>query len=208
MALESHDALKEIIKNKSFRTGDFVLSSGVKSKFYFDLKPSMLDPQGSVLIAAELYRIIQNYAPDYVGGLELGAVPITASLVSYSNAQANKFLGFIVRKKAKLYGTANLIEGLPQGTSLVGKKVVVIDDVTTTGNSIVKSVEQLKDLGANVVLAVSVIDRREQDHLDSVILDVPFTSVFTLNDFKEPESKPNTVFNMWDSYLNFWKIRS
>jgi orotate phosphoribosyltransferase len=153
--------LIEIIKERSYRRGKFKLASGVESEFYFNLKPTMMAPKGAYLCARALLEKIRSVEVDYVGGLEMGAVPVIASLAALSHAEGKPVNTFFVRKKAKDHGTQDLVEGLMQGETLAGKKVMIIDDVATSGGSIVKAAEVARAAGASVETALVIIDREE-----------------------------------------------
>ena len=152
--------LLEIIRKRSFRTGEFTLASGAKSNLYFNLKPTMMDPRGARLCAeAFLARLPEG--TDYVGGLEMGAVPIIAALAAISDIQGKPVKTIFVRKAPKSHGTQDVIEGLGPDETLNGKHVVMVDDVATSGGSMWKSIEAVRAAGAVVDLAMSVVDRQE-----------------------------------------------
>lgn len=148
----------DLIRERSFKLGKRKLSSGKESNHYFDMKRSMLDPRGAYLLAQMIYDRLPATRVDYIGGLELGAVPLTGALAMYSEMNGRPIPGLIVRKKAKEHGTENLIENVDD---LTGKNIVVVDDVTTTGESAMKSIRALRERGATVVLVISILDREE-----------------------------------------------
>lgn len=154
-------ALFEIIRQRSFRRGKFRLSSGAESELYFNLKPTMMDPRGAYLSARAFLARLRSEHAEYVGGLEMGAVPIIASLAAVSEAEGAPVRTFFVRKAAKDHGTQDLIEGLAPGETLEGKRVVVADDVATTGGSIFKAVEAVRKVGAIVDASLVLVDREE-----------------------------------------------
>src|SRR5438874_13359312 len=104
--------LFDIIKRRSFRRGSFTLSSGRESSLYFNLKPTMMDPRGARLCAAAFLSRIRAQAADYIGGLEMGAVPVIGSLAAISDLEDRPVRTFFVRKAAKAHGTREVIEGL------------------------------------------------------------------------------------------------
>jgi orotate phosphoribosyltransferase len=153
--------LLELIRARSFRLGKFTLSSGAESDLYFNLKPTMMDPRGAHLAArAFLIRILPE-GIDYVGGLEMGAVPIIASVAAISDADGTPVRTFFVRKEAKQHGTRDVIEGLGPNESLQGARVLITDDVATTGGSIMKAVAAARGAGAIVDVALVLVDREE-----------------------------------------------
>lgn len=179
----SCDPLEEIIFRKSFGRATVTLSSGRTSTFYFDMKPSMLDPEGAHFIAERILREATAVAADFIGGLEMGAVPITGAVCQLSYKSSHPVHGFFVRKKAKEHGAKKLIEGLPKGETLSGKRVVIVDDVTTSGGSALVAVQACKADGANVVMVISIVDREEGATETFTKEHVPFKSLFTASTF-------------------------
>src|SRR5579862_786088 len=128
--------LLDLIRHRSFRQGRFTLSSGRESNLYFNLKPTMMHPRGAYLCARALLSRIRAEQPDYVGGLEMGAVPVIGAIAALSAAEQNPVHTFFVRKAVKAHGTREAIEGLGPGESLAGTRILIVDDVATTGNAI------------------------------------------------------------------------
>ena len=153
--------LAEIIRKRSFGRGEITLASGRKSDFYFNLKPTMLDPEGAALLAELTYEALKDDRLDFVGGLEMGAVPVIGSLAALSEAEGHPVHTFFVRKAAKAHGTREVIEGLGPGESLAGKRVLVLDDVATTGNAILQAVAAARAANARADTALVLIDREE-----------------------------------------------
>jgi orotate phosphoribosyltransferase len=153
--------LLDIIRRRSFRRGRFTLSSGRESTLYFNLKPTMMHARGAYLCARAFLQRIRAEHADYVGGLEMGAVPVIGSLAALSEAEGNPIHSFFVRKAQKGHGTRELIEGLGPGESLAGKRVLVLDDVATTGNAILQAVSAVRAEDAVVHSALVLIDREE-----------------------------------------------
>ena len=160
--MQDRDRLYDIIRRRSFRQGGaFTLASGRRSTVYFDLKPAMLDPEGARLIGAALAAEAAALEAEYLGGLELGAVPLVASAAAMSAVAGRPVRGVFVRKAAKEHGAGKLVEGLSEGESLAGKRVVVVEDVTTTGGSALKAVAALRAAGAELRDVLTVVDREE-----------------------------------------------
>lgn len=161
-AMEERARLIEIISRRSLRSGqEFTLASGRKSTVYINLKPTMLDPEGARIIGAALADEAAALGADLVGGLEMGAVPLVSATAAMSSVAGKPVRAIFVRKQAKDHGTQSLIEGLAEGEALEGKRVVVVEDVTTTGGSSLRAVAILRDAGARVEHVVTVVDREE-----------------------------------------------
>jgi orotate phosphoribosyltransferase len=137
---EGEAELLALIRRRSMRRGRFTLASGRESDLYLNLKPTMMDPRGARLCAEALLSRIPP-GVDYLGGLEMGAVPVIAAMAALSDLNERPIRTFFARKAAKDHGTREVIEGLASGESLEGRRVLVIDDVATTGGSILKAVE-------------------------------------------------------------------
>lgn len=177
--------LIEIVKERSFQSGQEIkLASGKTSTFYFNLKPTMLHPEGAHLIATLILDAIADLEVDLVGGLEMGAVPIASAIAAVSHAQGRPAGAFFVRKQAKEHGTRSLVEGLPKGETMSGKRLVVVEDVTTTGGSAIRAAEALKAEGATVLRVVTVLDRLDgaREAFDTAGLN--FRAILTLDDFR------------------------
>lgn len=153
--------LRQLIKARSFRRGKFTLASGVESDMYFNLKPTMMTPRGAYLSAVAFLDMLHEDGAAYVGGLEMGAVPIIGAVAAVGEIQQRPISTFFVRKKAKEHGTRDLIEGLGPNESLNGKRVVVADDVATSGGSIYRAIEAARGAGAIVDGAIVLVDREE-----------------------------------------------
>ena len=178
-----HDArtrLYEIVRTKSFVRGPVVLASGKESDHYFDMKPSMFDPEGADLLAELIFARISETGADIVGGLEMGAVPLITPISIASRRAGRPMPGFFVRKTVKDHGTRKLVEGL---SDVAGKRVVIVEDVTTTGGSAMKAVEALTAAGATVTLVVSILDREEGAEKLYADAGIPFASLFKASEF-------------------------
>jgi orotate phosphoribosyltransferase len=184
------DRLIAIIKRRSFQSGrEIKLASGRTSTYYFNMKPTMLDAEGAHLIATLILEAIAGLRADLIGGLEMGAVPIASAVAAVSHAASTSGAGkpvnaFFVRKQAKEHGTKSLIEGLPEGDSLKGKRVVIVEDVTTTGGSAIKAAEAVRGEGAEIVGVVTIIDRQEGAGEAFAAAGLTLTPILTLSDFK------------------------
>jgi orotate phosphoribosyltransferase len=160
-AADARARLHEIIRQRSFGRGEITLASGRKSNFYFNLKPTMLDAEGAALLAELTLDALESERIDYVGGLEMGAVPLAGAIAQLSFMRGAPIQAFFVRKKPKEHGARLSVEGLAPGESLAGKRVVIVEDVTTTGGSAIKAVDAVRDTGAEIVMVFTMVDREE-----------------------------------------------
>jgi len=177
--------LIEIAKARSLRTGAAIkLASGQTSTFYVNLKPTMLDAEGAHLIASLILDELRGTPVDLVGGMEMGAVPLAASVAATSYAQGRPLRAFFVRKQAKDHGTRSLVEGLAVGETLDGKRIAMLEDVTTTGGSTMKAIEALRAEGAVIARVITVVDRLEGAAETFKRAGIPFTAILTAADFR------------------------
>ena len=138
----------------------------------------MLDPEGAVLVADLLFDMIRGDDVDAVGGLETGAIPIVALLCARSWPE-KPITGFFVRKEAKGHGTDQRIDGLLDP----GSRVILFEDVTTTGGSVMQAAEQVRRLDCKIVRIISIVDRLEGAVDNFKAAGIPFKSLFTWRDF-------------------------
>ncbi len=179
---EKRERLFAVIRDRSFSQGAVKkLSSGKESNFYFDMKMTMLHPDAVDLLSELICDRIEAIKPDYVGGLELGAVPLIAPVISSANKRGLRTFGFLVRKRPKDHGTKKVLEGVED---LAGKTVVVLEDVTTTGGSAMDAVRAVQDAGGRVALVLSIVDRCEGAVEFYAEQKLPFASLFSADDFR------------------------
>jgi orotate phosphoribosyltransferase len=177
--------LIEVVRARSFSSGgEIKLVSGRTSSFYFNMKPTMLDAEGAHLIATLILDALEGSKVDLIGGLEMGAVPLATAVAVASHARGRPLQAFFVRKQAKEHGAKKLVEGLAPSESLAGKRVVILEDVTTTGGSAMKAIEAAKAEGAIVDRVVTVVDRLEGAADSFRAAGVPFTAILTAADFR------------------------
>ncbi len=153
--------LKEILLEKSYRKGTFTLTSGKTSDFYIDGKQTTLSAEGSYLCGKLLFELIKNSETriEAVGGMTLGADPLVTAVSLTSFLENAPIPAFIVRKEAKGHGTGNYIEGLknmPKGCT-----VALLEDVVTTGGTLIKVIERVEAAGFKVGLVATVVERQE-----------------------------------------------
>lgn len=177
--------LIEIVAARSFSTGpEMKLASGRVSNFYFNMKPTMLDPEGAWLIGTLILETLGGESADLIGGLEMGAVPIATAVAAVSHHHGKPLPAFFVRKQAKEHGTQSLIEGLPRGETVAGRRIVIVEDVTTTGGSAIKAAEAVTAAGSHVVRVVTVVDRLEGAADAFAAAGLPFSAILAASDFR------------------------
>jgi orotate phosphoribosyltransferase len=157
--MNSLESLQQLLVERSVRTGHFILASGKESSVYVDARLTTMSPEGMQLIGPLSLEKIDaaEWNPDSVGGLTLGADPVSFA-ISYASAVRKKPLrAFTVRKEAKTHGTGNLIEG----PFLARDRVVVIEDVITTGKSALQAIDAVRRQGGTVVGVLTVVDRED-----------------------------------------------
>lgn len=153
--------LSRLIRQQSYREGDFTLASGKKSKFYVDLKATTLHPEGAFLIGRTAVEWIRETGLqiDAVGGLTLGADPLATAISLAGRERGYFWPAFIVRKEPKDHGTGRYIEGIENLRP--GSRILVLEDVVTTGGSSQKAIERLKEAGFRPVAVMTVVDREQ-----------------------------------------------
>ncbi len=181
---ERQKRLLTLLRERSYEERDVVLSSGKRSKYYIDGKQTTLHPEGATLVGELFYEKIRSFPMrvDAVGGPTLGADPIVTAIAVASYLRKDPIPGFIIRKKPKKHGTMQWIEG---AKSLhPGASVALVEDVMTTGGSLLKAVRVVRELGYTVALAGVLLDRLEggEEALDRE--SIPFFSLFTIEDVK------------------------
>ncbi len=174
--------LLEVLAEKSFRLGEFKLSSGGTSDYYIDCRVTTLDAKGAQLTGEVFLEEIrkQGWNPDAIGGLTMGADPIVVSVAVVSG----KLSGFLVRKSEKQHGTGQRIEGFREK----GAKVVIVDDVCTTGASTVQAIEAAQEFGHEVIGVMCLVEREEahgRNSVEKAAKGAPFISIFTANDVRK-----------------------
>jgi len=178
----SHQQLLRLLAARSFRLGDFKLSSGGKSDYYIDCRTTTLDARGAKLTGQVFLREIQarGWKPQAIGGLTLGADPIVVAVAVVSG----DISGFLVRKAEKEHGTGQRIEGF----RYPGARVVIVDDVCTTGASTVEAIRAAREFGFQVIGAMCLVERQEaggRPTIERAAAPAPFVSIFTANDVRK-----------------------
>ena len=175
--------LRDLLDSRAARTGDVTLSTGAKSNFYFDCKPVTLSADGAYLVGTAFLDALERLPerPEAVGGLTHGADPIVSAMVVLSHVREHPIEGFYVRKEAKRHGTQRSIEHPPAP----GTRVVIVDDVVTTGRSLLKAVEEAREAGCKVVAVMALVDREEHGGAASIRKEVDnYIPLYTRSDFQ------------------------
>ncbi len=185
---QPREDLLQLLTELSFQNRRVVLSSGLESDFYVDCKQTLLHPDGMALTGTVLVDTWQrmNEPIDAVGGPTLGADPMTCAFVLQARKRGIHMPGFFVRKEPKGHGTMSWIEGVKSVGS--GSRVLVLEDVITTGASSVRSISRLRDAGFDVIGLLCLVDRMEGGKAAIEAEGVPVTSVYHKTDFPEMEA--------------------
>jgi orotate phosphoribosyltransferase len=172
-------ALLSLVREKALRFGDFTLASGKKAKYYLDCKQITLDATGARLVGEGILDLIADDLPDAVGGMAIGADPITAAILTVAGVRGLPLKGFMVRKEAKGHGTQKFVDGPVES----GQRVVIVEDVVTTGGSSLQAIERVEAIGLKVERVIAIIDRMEGGKEAFAERGYPLTTLFTIRDF-------------------------
>src|SRR2546423_6493730 len=190
----SRQDLLRLLARKSFRLGEFRLSSGGTSDYYIDCRTTTLDAKGSRLVGEVFTEEIRQrgWKPRAIGGLTMGADPIVVAV----SVVSGELDGFLVRKAEKQHGTGQRIEGFGEK----GARVVIVDDVCTTGASTVQAIEAAREFGFEVVGAMCLVEREEakgRPNVEKAAAPAPLVAIFTASDVRaghllqKDETEPN-----------------
>jgi len=176
---QKRQQLLAIIRRASLLQGrEFRLTSGRPSNFFIDLKRTMLDPEGASLLADLLFDKIKTEDVDCIGGMETGAIPIVA-VVCMRSWPEKPVKGFFIRKEAKGHGTDQRVDGLLDR----GSRVILLEDVTTTGGSAMRAVDETRQFQCTVAKVITVVDRLEGAEENFRGAGIDFEALFTRRDF-------------------------
>lgn len=157
--LELKRRLARLLVEKSYREGDFVLASGRRSDYYFDCRVTALHAEGSWLIGRLFNDLLKELDIRGVGGMTMGADPLVSATTVLSHELGRPLHGLLVRKESKGHGTNQFVEGL--GNFQSGDPVAMLEDVVTTGGSLLKACDRVRDAGLNIVAVCAILDREE-----------------------------------------------
>jgi len=186
----ARDQLLELLATNSFRLGEFTLSSGAKSDYYIDCRTTTLHAHGAELTGHVFLDLIQQqgWRPQAVGGLTMGADPIVVATSVISSQAGAPIHGFLVRKAEKAHGMGRRVEGFQEK----GARVVIVDDVCTTGGSTIQAIEAAREFGFNITGVACLVERLEaggRPAVEKAAAPAAFISVFTSNDVKASHLK-------------------
>jgi orotate phosphoribosyltransferase len=172
--------LFSLLEKEALKRGDFVLSSGKKSNYYLDGRIITLSSEGAYLVAGIILELLKKDRVDAVGGPTLGADPIAGALACLAHTQKIPLKTFIVRKQAKEHGTQRQIEGPALKKE---DRVILVDDVATTGKALVEAKLALEAIGVKVIRAIVIVDRSEGAAENLAKAGLPLESIFKIEDF-------------------------
>lgn len=173
------NALQQLIRTKALKFGDFTLASGKKASYYLDCRQITLDAQGAKLVGAGMLELLGGDMPDLVGGMAIGADPITAAILTLAGVDGLPLRGVMVRKEPKQHGTGKTVEGPFQA----GESLVIVEDVVTTGGSSLLAIERCEAVGLKVKRVLAIIDRLEGGREAFAAKGYELTTLFTIRDF-------------------------
>lgn len=176
--LYDRNQLLKLLHENALERGEFVLASGQKASFYLDCRRLTLDGQAANLIAEGILEKLDGDLPDAVGGMAIGADPITAAVITRAWQAGHSLRGFIVRKEAKEHGMGRQVEGPVQP----GDRVVILEDVITTGGSSLRAIEHARAFGLRVDRLITIVDRGSDSAAVFDNVDVKFDALFRMSD--------------------------
>jgi orotate phosphoribosyltransferase len=174
--MSERDDLRKLIHDLALVRGRVVLSSGAEADFYLDLRRLTLHHAAAPLVGKVMLDLVEDWDFDAVGGLTLGADPVAAAMLHEANQRGRALDAFVVRKEGKAHGLQRRIEG----PDVTGRRVIALDDTSTTGSSVLTAVDALRQAGAEVIGTAFVVDRGAGDAIRAAGLET--RSAFTLTD--------------------------
>jgi orotate phosphoribosyltransferase len=159
--MSERDELLRHINDKAVVRGKVTLSSGIEADYYVDLRRVTLDGEAAPLVGSVMLDNVEDLDFDAVGGLTLGADPVATAMVHAAHARGRRLDAFVVRKTGKAHGLQRRIEG----PDVKGRRVLALEDTSTTGNSVLTAVEALREAGAEVVATALILDRGARERV-------------------------------------------
>ncbi len=174
--MNSHDLLKNEIISKAVVRGKVILSSGKEADYYVDLRRVTLDSTAAPLIGELMLNLLAGWEFDAVGGLTLGADPVATAIMHVAAQRGRKIDAFVVRKAEKQHGLQRRIEG----PDVKGRRVIAVEDTSTTGASVLTAVEALREAGAEVVGVAVIVERGAEQTIREAGLE--YRTLYSLTD--------------------------
>ncbi|MBR9802705.1 MAG: orotate phosphoribosyltransferase [Rubinisphaera brasiliensis] len=171
--------LIDFFRERALKFGDFTLVSGKKAKYYLDGKQVTLHARGLTLVSEGFLELLSDLEYDAVGGMVIGADPIVGGMLNAASEKRPDLRGFLIRKESKGHGTQKFVEGPVEP----GMKVVIVEDVVTTGGSALQAVERIQDFGCEVVCVAGIIDRLEGGKANFEARGLEHRTLLTIRDF-------------------------
>jgi orotate phosphoribosyltransferase len=174
----NRERLLDLFKSRAFSFGSFRLASGKDSTYYINSKKAIFNSEVVSLLGEILWEMTRDLDIQALGGLEIGAIPMSAAAAARYHQAGRPLEGFFVRKEAKGHGSRELVEGGLRA----GMRVAMVDDVFTQGTSVLKAIEEVEKIGAKIVAVICIVDRLEgaREKLESRFTYLP---IFTIRDF-------------------------
>jgi orotate phosphoribosyltransferase len=173
------ESLQALIREKALKFGQFTLASGRQANYYLDCRQITLDAHGARLIGEGMLDLLVGDMPDLVGGMAIGADPITAAILTLAGIRGLPLRGVMVRKDPKQHGTGKLVEG----PFHAGESIAIVEDVVTTGGSSLLAIERCEAVGLKIQRVLAIIDRHEGGREAFAAKGYELTTLFTVRDF-------------------------
>jgi orotate phosphoribosyltransferase len=177
--MQERDRLIELFRERALKFGSFTLASGKTARYYLDGKQITLHSEGLRLVGEGLLDLLSGVGFQAIGGMSIGADPIIGGVLAAAGARGRELVGFLVRKEPKGHGTQRYIEGPVEP----GMKVVVVDDVVTTGGSSLLAIDRIQEFGCEVVAVLAIVDRMEGGAANFAARGLTLKSLLTIEDF-------------------------
>ena len=176
--MSQREDLKTLLLKHALKLGQFTLASGKQANYYLDCRQLTLSSDALPLIGEGMLDLIRDDLPDLVGGMAIGADPITAAILTIAGTQGHSLRGIMVRKEPKAHGTMKFVEGPYRE----GERVVIVEDVVTTGGSSLLAIERCEAVGLKVERVLAIVDRLEGGREAFAAKGYELTTLFTIED--------------------------